>query len=75
MMLRLEYNLEYPKFESNKIDKFCTELISHFNVKTNFDSKLKNVIQKIDSLNLDLDSTELSKSNRLVDNIKKLYFK
>ncbi|MFH7014862.1 AIPR family protein [Flavobacterium sp. FlaQc-47] len=75
MMLRLEYNLEYPKFEANKIDKFCTELISHFNVKANFDNKLKNVIQKIDSLNLDLDSTELSKSNKLVDNIKKLYFK
>ncbi len=75
MMLRLEYNLEYPKFESNKIDKFCTELISHFNTRANFDSKLKNVIQKIDSLNLDLDSTELSKSNKLVDNIKKLYFK
>jgi len=75
MMLRLEYNLEFPKFESNKIDKYCTDLIKHFNIKANFDQKLKNVIQKIDSLNLDLDSTELSKSNKLVENIKKLYFK
>ena len=75
MMLRLEYNKEFPKFESNKIDKYCTDLIKHFNVKANFDQKLKNVIQKIDLLKLDLDSTELSKSNKLVDNIKKLYFK
>lgn len=75
MMLRLEYNLEFPKFESNKIDKYCTDLIKYFNIKANFDLKLKNVIQKIDSLNLDLDSTELSKSNKLVDNIKKMYFK
>lgn len=75
MMLRLEYNLEFPKFESNKINKYCIDLIKHFNIKANFDQKLKNVIQKIDSLDLDLDSTELSKSNKLVENIKKLYFK
>jgi hypothetical protein len=75
MMLRLEYNLDFPKFEANKIDKYCTDLIKHFNIKANFDQKLKHVIQKIDSLDLDLDSTELSKSNKLVENIKKLYFK
>ncbi|MBF4486216.1 AIPR family protein [Flavobacterium sp. CSZ] len=75
MMLRLEYNLEFPKFESNRIDKYCTDLIKYFNLKANFDQKLKNVIQKIDSLNLDLESNELSKSNKLVDNIKRLYFK
>lgn len=75
MMLRLEYNLEFPKFEANKIDKYCTDLIKHFNIKANFDQKLKNVIQKIDSLDLDLNSNELSKSNKLVENIKKLYFK
>lgn len=75
MMLRLEYNLEFPKFEANKTDKYCTDLIKHFNIKANFDQKLKNVIQKIDSLDLDLDSNELSKSNKLVENIKKLYFK
>lgn len=74
MMLRLEYSLDFPKFESNKIDKFCTDLISHFNIKDNFDKKLQNVINKIDSLELDLNSTELSKSNKLVDNIKKMYF-
>jgi len=75
MMLRLEYDLEFPKFESNKIDKYCIGLISHFNVKANFDQKLVNVIKKIDSLNLDLESNELSKSNKLVESIKKLYFK
>lgn len=30
--------------------------------------------KKIDSLELDLNSTELSKSNKLVENIKKMYF-
>ena len=74
MMLRLEYNLEYPKFESNKIDKYCFDLITHFNVKANFDAKLNKVLKKIDSLNLDLTSNELSKSNKLVENIKQLYF-
>lgn len=74
MMLRLEYKLEYPKFESNKIENFCIDLITHFNIKSNFDKKLDNVIKKIDSLDLDLKSTELSKSNRLVENIKKMYF-
>lgn len=74
MMLRLEYNLEYPKFESNKIDKYCFDLITYFNVKTNFDGKLNKVLKKIDSLNLDLTSNELSKSNKLVENIKQLYF-
>lgn len=75
MMLRLEYSLEYPKFESNKIDKYCTNLITHFNIKSNFDDKLAKVLKKINTLNLDLTSNELSKSNKLVENIKKLYFK
>jgi len=73
MMLRLEYNLEHPKFESNKIDKFCMDLITHFNIKANFDKNLSNVIKKIDSLNLDLNSNELSKSNKLVDSINGMY--
>ncbi len=75
MMLRLEYSLDFPKFEANKIDKYCIDLISHFNVKKNFDDKVKSVLDKIDSLQLDLESTELSKSNKLVENIKKMYFK
>lgn len=75
MMLRLEYSLEYPKFESNKTDKYCADLITHFNIKSNFDDKLSKVIKKINTLHLDLTSNELSKSNKLVENIKKLYFK
>ncbi|MEK6494852.1 AIPR family protein [Myroides odoratimimus] len=74
MMLRLEYSLDYPKFEANKIDKFCIDLILHFNNSRNFDEKIKNVLDKIDSLELDLDSTELSKSNKLVESIKNMYF-
>lgn len=74
MMLRLEYDLEFPKFESNKIEKYCKDLIDHFSIKSNYDKKLTNAIKKIDSLELDLNSTELSKSNKLVENIKKMYF-
>jgi hypothetical protein len=75
MMLRLEYNTVYPQLESNKIDKFCTDLITHFNIKANFDDKLNNVIKKIDDLGYDLDSNEISKSNKLVDSIKSLYYR
>lgn len=75
MMLRLEYSLEFPKFEANKIEKYCSDLITHFSIDKNFDEKINNVIKKIDDLNLDLESTELSKSNKLVENIKSLYFK
>ncbi|MFC3901911.1 AIPR protein [Acinetobacter marinus] len=75
MMLRLEYNLNFPNFEANKIEKYCSDLIVHFSVDTNFDEKINNVIKKIDTLHLDLESTELSKSNKLVENIKSLYFK
>lgn len=74
MMLRLEYDLEFPKFESNKIENYCKDLIDHFSIKSNYDKKLTNAIKKIDSLELDLNSTELSKSNKLVENIKKMYF-
>lgn len=75
MMLRLEYSLEFPNFEAKKIEKYCSDLITHFSIDKNFDEKINNVIKKIDDLNLDLESTELSKSNKLVENIKSLYFK
>jgi len=75
MMLRLEYSLEFPKFEANKIEKYCIDLITHFSIDKNFDEIINNVIKKIDDLNLDLESTELSKSNKLVEKIKSLYFK
>lgn len=75
MMLRLEYNKSNnPPFESNKIDKYCEEIIKDFNNDNKFNLYLKKVISKIDELKLDLSDTEVSKSSDLVDRIKLLYF-
>lgn len=74
MMLRLEYSETYPNFEANKVEKFCQELLIFYNDNNNFDLKINKILKNIDSLNLDLDSTELSKSNKLVENIKNIYF-
>lgn len=74
MMLRLEYDTSHPAFESNKVEKFCQNLLDFYNNNDNFDVKIKKILENIDSLGFDLDSNELSKSNKLVDNIKKIYF-
>lgn len=75
MMIRLEYNLEFPKFKSKKIENFCNDLIEFYDNDKNFNNKLKSITKKIDSLKLDLNNNELSKSKKLVDQIKALYFK
>jgi len=74
MMIRLEYNLSFPNFESGKVDKYCQDLIKEMSDPNKFDDYVKETIKKIDSLDLDLQSTELSKSTKLVDNIKTFYF-
>ena len=63
------------KFESKKIENFCNDLIEFYDNDKNFNNKLKSITKKIDSLNLDLNNNELSKSKKLVDQIKTLYFK
>lgn len=74
MMLRLEYDKSNsPLFNSKKIERYCTDLISAFNDEDKFNKYIKNVISKIDSLNLDLSSNDISKSSDLVERIKRLY--
>jgi hypothetical protein len=74
MMIRLEFNKTFPSFESNKIDKYCTSLINEMQKEGEFEKYALESLKKVNSLGLDLDSTELSKSSKLVDDIKKLYF-
>ena len=75
MMIRLEYNKTFPKFESSGSEKYCVKLIETMQSEEEFEKYVQKAIKKIDSLNLDLDNLELSKSTQLVENIKELYFK
>ncbi|WP_309608972.1 AIPR family protein [Flavobacterium sp.] len=74
MMIKLEYNKIVPKFESGKVDNYCIELIRTMQNEEDFEKIVNETIKKIDSLNIDLDSTEISKSAKLVENIKEFYF-
>lgn len=74
MMLRLEFDKSNPpKFESNKMDKYCEGLLFEFNDSVKLNSHINNIISKIDSLKLDLNNADISKSSDLVEKIKKLY--
>ncbi|MDP3680349.1 MAG: AIPR family protein [Flavobacterium sp.] len=76
MMLRLEYEKKgYPSFESYKSEKYCNDLLLHIKNEENFKSLLKNVLTKLNTLSIDYESTEISKSSKLVDNCKEKYFK
>lgn len=76
MMLRLEYEKKgYPNFESYKSEKYCNDLLLHIKNEENFKSLLKNVLAKLNTLSIDYESTEISKSSKLVDNCKEKYFK
>lgn len=76
MMLRMEYRKEKaPNLESNKIEKYCDGLLKEFKDNARFNLYIDNIIHKINSLELDLNDSEISKSSDLVDKIKRLYFK
>lgn len=76
MMLRLEYKKEgYPNFESNKSEKYSSDLLAHIKIEDNFKLLLNNVLTKLNTLSIDYESTEISKSSKLVDNCKEKYFK
>jgi hypothetical protein len=75
MMIRLEYNKKgYPPFESNKVEKFCNELLEYIKVDRHFTSLIQNALQKLATLSIDFSSTEISKSAKLVDSCKEKYF-
>lgn len=76
MMLRLEYEKKgYPSFESNKSEKYCNDLLLHIKNEENFKLLLKNVLTKLNTLSIDYEGTEISKSSKLVENCKEIYFK
>ncbi|WGE71718.1 AIPR family protein [Actinobacillus equuli subsp. haemolyticus] len=75
MMLRMEYKKDKPTdLGSKKIKGYCETLLKELEDNDTFNQYLVRIIGKIDSLNLDLNDTEISKSAELVDKIKQLYF-
>ena len=76
MMLRLEYEKSgYPKFESSKSESYCNDLLAHVKIEENLKKLIAKVLIKLDSLAIDYESTEISKSAKLVENCKDQYFK
>jgi hypothetical protein len=74
MMLRYEIdNNSLPPFNSAKMERFCENAIKRINSDKDFNRLLKNVISKINSLKLDLDDREISKSKILVTNCLRKY--
>jgi len=74
MMLRYEIdNNPLPQFNSNKMEKFCEEAIKQISPDKDFNRYLKNIIQKINSLKVNLDDKEISKSKTLVTNCLRKY--
>lgn len=74
MMVRLEYSLSHPNFESKKVANYCNELLTHIKKEDNLEKMVRNALVKLEGLEIDLTNNETSKSTRLVDNIKELYF-
>lgn len=76
MMIKFEIDKsKCPSFESKKSEDFCNRILEKVNNEVEFKAIVENVIQKINSLNLDLESNEISKSTKLVVDCKKFYFK
>ena len=75
MMIKFEIDTsKCPSFESNKSENFCNTILSKVNNEVEFKIIEKNVLKKIDSLQLDLTDNEISKSAKLVEDCKKFYF-
>lgn len=75
MMIGLEIStLRFPKFESKNVEIFCESILEKVKNEIEFKKLIKNTLNKIDSLNEDLNSLELSKSRKLVDDLKAFYF-
>jgi len=76
MMLRLEYQKDgYPKFESYKSERYCNTLLDYIKIEENFRELLEGVLIKLNTLSIEYESTEISKSSKLVENCKEKYFK
>ena len=76
MMIRLEISISNcPSFESKKSEDYCNAILEKVNNLEEFKSIVTEVISKIDQLNLNLTDNELSKSSKLVEDLKKIYYK
>lgn len=74
MMLRYEIDKNpFPPFNSNRIEKYCENILKQINTDKDFNRILKNVITKINSLKIDLDDREISKSKTLATNCLSKY--
>ena len=77
MMIRFEYKLkngkDYDSLDSKKIENYCNELLLKLDNEKEFIKYIEDIIKKIKSLDIDLNSLEISKSSGLVNQIKQLY--
>ena len=77
MMIRFEYKLrngkDYDSLDSKKTENYCKELLLKLNDENEFIKYIEDIIEKIKSLDIDLNSLEISKSSGLVNQIKQLY--
>jgi AIPR protein len=69
MMFRYECNKTTPPpFNSRKMENYCNEIIRIVNNELEFNKLLNNILRKINSLNVDLNDKELSKSKIFAKN-------
>jgi hypothetical protein len=67
MMVRYEISKDnVPHFNSANMEKYCTNIINVVSDDSKFNSPLKRIVCKINSLKVDLDDREISKSKTLV---------
>lgn len=76
MMIKLEINKNSCTDFSNKSSEaHCKEILDIVNNSIDFSKIIRSVISKIDTMKLDLNDNELSKSARLAKDCKDIYFK
>lgn len=78
MMMKFEVTIEKcPNFDSKKSEKHCTEILQKLSNEDDFKLIVKKVLEKLERINIpeiDLDSTEISKSSKLTEVCKNFYF-
>lgn len=74
MMLRYEIDKNaLPLFNSKKMEIFCEGVLEQVNLDVKMVQLLSKIIDKIDSLSINLDDRDISKSKALVTNILNKY--
>lgn len=62
-----------PTFESSKIEKYCEEILNIVKNEGKFIEKINEVVKKIESLDFDLEKSDISKSTEFVKKCIELY--